>query len=168
MKLSIGCGDRRLPGYTGVDAVQRAAVDIVAPATKIPLPDGVADEVLAIHLLEHLFEWEAPDALAEWYRLLKPGGKLVLEMPDFMKSCRNIAEGIKGKKHDEQMGLWGVFGDPRAKDPFMMHKTGWWFKRLKPFVEGVGFVHVTEYETQFHGAGRGLRDFRLEAEKPKA
>ena len=167
MKLSIGCGDRRLPGYTGVDVIQRAAVDIIAPADKIPLADGVADEVLAIHLVEHLLPWTVPDALGEWFRLLKPGGLLVLEMPDFLKSCRNIAEGLKGKKHPDQMGMWGCFGDPRAKDPWMLHRWGYWFDSLKPLVEAAGFIGVVERDTRFHAAGgNGKRDFRLEACKP--
>ena len=53
MRLNIGCGEKRLPGYTGVDVVARGAADIVAPAQQIPLANNVADEVLAIHLLEH-------------------------------------------------------------------------------------------------------------------
>jgi SAM-dependent methyltransferase len=167
MKLSIGCGNRRLEGYTGVDAVQRDAVDIVAPATKIPLADGVADEVLAVHLIEHLLPWHVPDALAEWFRLLKPGGLLVMEQPDFLKSCRNIAEGIKGRKHPDQLGMWGCYGDPRDKDEFMMHRWGYWFDSLKPLVDAAGFIGAVEKETFYHRPGRGVRDFRLEAFKPK-
>lgn len=165
MKLNIGCGNRRLPGYTGVDAVQREAADIVAPADAIPLPDGCADEVLAVHLVEHVFEWMVPTLLTEWHRLLKPGGLLVLEMPDTMKCARNLVNGVESKKPG-QMHLWGLFGDPTTKDPFMMHRAGWWFARLAPIVKTLGFVDIVERETVFHPAGRGVRDFRLEARKP--
>lgn len=166
MKLNIGCGGRRIPGYTGVDVVPRPAADIVAPADNIPLEDEVADEVMAIHIVEHVYSWEAPNLLSEWFRLLKPGGKLVLEMPDMLKACKNIAEDYKGHKHPDQQGMWAIWGDDRLKDPLMMHKAGWWFDRLKPVVEAVGFVEVTEHRTQWHPVGRERRDFRLEARKP--
>jgi SAM-dependent methyltransferase len=164
MRLNVGCGNRRLPGYTGVDAIQRPAADIVAPAHAIPLPDGCASEVLAVHLVEHVFSWEVPQLLAEWRRLLKPGGVLVLEMPDLMKCARNLVEGRAGRKPD-QLHMWGIFGDDTLRDPFMMHRSGWWFTRLAPVVVAAGFVDVVERETQFHPAGRGIRDFRLEARK---
>lgn len=164
MRLNIGCGHRRLPGYTGIDVVPREAVDIVAKADAIPLPDSCADEVLAVHLLEHFFEWEAPGLLAEWHRLLKPRGALVLEMPDLMKCARNLIEGRVGKRPN-QLHLWGIFGDETLKDPYMMHKTGWWFSRLEPVVKAAGFTEIRERETVFHPAGRGVRDFRLEARK---
>lgn len=164
MRLNIGCGNRRLPGYTGIDAVERPAADIVAPADAIPLQDGCADEVMAIHLVEHVFSWEVPALLAEWRRLLKPGGMLVLEMPDALKCARNLIEGRQGKKLD-QLSMWGLYGDDTLRDPYMMHKAGWWFARLKPVVESAGFTNVVERETVFHPAGRGIRDFRLEARK---
>lgn len=164
MRLNIGCGNRRLPGYTGIDAVERPAADIVAPADSIPLPDGCADEVLAIHLVEHVFSWETPGLLAEWHRLLKPTGALVLEMPDVMKCARNLIEGRAGK-HPDQLHMWGIFGDDTLRDPYMMHKAGWWFDRLAPVVADAGFVDIVERETVFHPTGRGVRDFRLEARK---
>lgn len=164
MKLNIGCGNRRLPGYTGIDAVQRPAADIVAPAHDIPLADGCAEEVLAVHLVEHEFSWRVPALLTEWHRLLAPGGRLVLEMPDVMKCARNLVEGRTGRKPD-QLHMWGIFGDDTLQDPFMMHKSGWWFDRLAPVVRAAGFVEVVERETQFHPSGRGIRDFRLEARK---
>lgn len=164
MKLNIGCGNRRLPGYTGTDAVPRPGADIVAPADKIPLPDGCADEVLAVHVWEHFLLWECDGVAAEWRRLLKPGGLLVLEMPDLIKCCRNILEGRETKKRD-QLGMWGLFGDATLQDVHMLHRWGWTFATLQPFLADRGFVKIVERETVFHPAGRGVRDFRLEARR---
>jgi SAM-dependent methyltransferase len=168
VRLNIGCGHRRIEGYVGVDITQREGVDLVAPAHAVPLPDATAEEVMAIHIVEHLFAWDVPVALAEWFRLLQPGGKLVLEMPDLLKACRNVAEDRKGRKHPDQIGMWAIYGDDRLRDPLMVHRAGWWFERLKPVVESVGFDRVTEHETVFHPVGRTVRDFRLEAYKPAA
>lgn len=173
MKLNVGCGGRDLPGYTGVDAVPRPAAKIVAPATKIPLADGSCDEVMAIHLFEHLVPWEGPVALAEWYRLLQPGGKLVLEMPDLKKFCANILKILDGGvvmagKHPDQAGMWGGWGDPRLKDPYMLHRWAYTFATIKPLLEQAGFTKITEHETVFHPIGRNVRDFRVECYKPKS
>lgn len=165
MRLNIGAGKRRLPGYTGIDMVAREGVDIVAPAHAIPLPDGCADEVLAIHLVEHVYPWQVPDLLAEWHRLLRPAGLLVLEMPDLLKACRNLAEGRRIGKHPDQAHIWAIYGDDTLRDPLQMHKAGWWFERLEPVVQAAGFCEIVERETIFHPAGRGVRDFRLEAWK---
>ena len=164
-RLNVGCGGRRIAGYTGVDVVKRPGADIIAPADKIPLPDGSCDEVMAIHLVEHVHRWEAEGLLREWFRLLKSGGTLVLEMPDLIKCCYNIINNVKGK-HPDQLGLWGIFGDDRLEDPLMMHKTSWTFNTLEPLVRKVGFVDITEHDTRFHAAGHKVRDFRLEARKP--
>jgi predicted SAM-dependent methyltransferase len=167
-KLNVGCGGRRIAGYTGVDAVaERSAAEIIARADAIPLPDGSVEEIMAIHLIEHVHLWEAPNLLREWFRLLMPGGLLVLEMPDLMKCCRNIVEGYSyAGKHPDQAGLWGLFGDPRQADPFMGHKWSYTFKTLRPMVAEAGFTDITERPTQWHPVGRDRRDFRLEARKP--
>lgn len=163
MRLNIGCGNRRLPGYTGVDlSPNSAAADIFAPADDIPLADACADEVMVIHLVEHLYPWDLPHALAEWARLLKSGGKLVIEAPDLIKCCLNLIEGRRGK-HPNQMGLWGIYGDDRAKDPLMMHRYGYTFASLAPLVETAGFHGMVERTTVFHATGREHRDFRMEA-----
>jgi SAM-dependent methyltransferase len=55
--------------------------DIVAEAHRLsPLDDASQDFVIANHLLEHLTD--PIGALAEWYRVLKPGGVLFLALPD--------------------------------------------------------------------------------------
>lgn len=167
VRLSVGCGGRRLPGYTGVDVVPRPAADIVAPADNIPLPDNSVDEIMAIHVVEHVYVWQVPDLLREWHRLLRPGGLLVLEMPDLIKTCRNVLDGrVIGGKHPDQLTMWSLYGDPREKDPYMGHKWCHTFKTLAPTVKEAGFIKIVEKPTIHHPAGRVHRDFRLEAIKP--
>jgi SAM-dependent methyltransferase len=162
-RLNVGCGKRIIPGYVNVDAVARPGVDHVCPAHAIPLPQQCAREVMAIHVVEHVYPWEVPALLSEWARLLTPGGRLILEMPDVLKAARNLAEGLRIGKHPDQAHMWAIYGDDTLRDPLMMHKSGWWFARLKPFVQAAGFIDVTELDTVYHPAGRVVRDFRLEA-----
>lgn len=165
MKLNMGAGNKRLPGYTGVDAVAgRSAVDIVAPAWAIPLASEVADEILAVHLWEHFYRWQCDDVIKEWYRLLKPGARLVLELPDLTKACRNVVEGVKGK-HPDQLSMWALYGDPREGDEFMAHRWGWTPDTLREFLEAHGFNNIVERPTQFHRTGHFNRDMRIEAER---
>lgn len=57
------------------------APDLIAPAENLaPLGDGSQDFVIASHLLEHM--GDPIGALKEWYRVLRPGGHLVLVLPD--------------------------------------------------------------------------------------
>jgi predicted SAM-dependent methyltransferase len=167
MRINVGAGGRRISGWTGVDVVPRPAADIVAPADKIPLEDGSCDEIMAIHLVEHFLPWELPAVLKEWHRLMKPKGRLTLEMPDIVKCCLNLVKErtIPGK-HADQLHYWGIYGDPREKDPYMLHRWGYTFKTLAPIVSAAGFFEIAEYPTQFHPVGKDIRDFRLEARKP--
>lgn len=167
MKLNIGCGGRRIEGYTGIDAVARPAADIVAPAHNIPLPDGCADIIFACHLWEHFYLWECPKVITEWKRLLKPGGKLILELPNLRKCCENLLNGrMVGGKDPNQLSYWGLFGDPRTNDPFMHHKWGWTPQTLTAFLTDHGFTKIHEEPTQYHPAGKEHRDMRIVSRKP--
>ena len=55
--------------------------DVIAPADDLPmLGDGSEDFVLCSHLMEHLAD--PIRALKEWWRVLRPGGLLLLILPD--------------------------------------------------------------------------------------
>ena len=56
-------------------------IDIVCDLTKIPLPDNSVDFILSTQVIEHVPEFNS--ALAEFYRLLKPGGLLFCTAPLF-------------------------------------------------------------------------------------
>lgn len=68
-------------------------VDVVCDARKLDLPSNYADIVFNSECLEH-FPWRAYQAvLAEWARIVKVGGRLRVEVPDFILACRQILEG---------------------------------------------------------------------------
>ena len=164
MKLHVGSGKRRIAGYTNVDADASVMPDIVAKADSIPLGDGCADEILAVHLFEHLYRWQCDAVLKEWRRLLKPGGVLTMELPDLIKCCINLINGATGKTPG-QMDMYGLYGDPTKENPWMCHNWGWSFNTIKPLLEKHGFTEVSESATQWHPIGKDHRDFRVTARK---
>lgn len=164
VRLNLGCGRKVLDGWVNVDiAVSDKAPrepEVLSDLRAIPLHDGCADEAMAIHVIEHFYRWEVPAVLAEWLRLLKPGGLLVLECPDVLKCARNLLAG-----DIDSQSYWGLYGDPAHEDPFMCHRWGWTPATLRAELAAAGFRDIRETVPQWHKAGRTRRDMRLEARK---
>lgn len=173
IRLNYGCGRRVLSGWTNVDAV----INPRAPRTpevlhalefnpdgsiiqQTPLPDGYADELMAAHVIEHFYEWCAPFVLLEWKRLLKSGGKLILELPNIEAAARNLLAGMS-----PQMSMFAFYGDGSHKDPYMVHRMGYTPSSLTQLVINAGFQQVKIMPPQTHGP-RPNRDMRVEAIKP--
>ena len=168
MKLHLGCGKKHWPGYINIDgAPANGKQPDVLHDFRYPLPydANVVSEIQAIHLFEHFYPHEAAGILSDWRRVLKPGGRLVLEMPDIYKSAKNLIREIDaGKTPSDTWSMWPIFGANPKGQHYDDHKTGWTFKTLKPLLETIGFQHVIEKPTQHHGK-RQERDFRVEAVK---
>ena len=87
--LDIGCGNKpyekmfaeKIKEYVGCDVVQSSdnRVDVVCPATAIPLKDGSFNTVLCTQVIEHVADHGA--LLREAFRLLQSGGNLILSGP---------------------------------------------------------------------------------------
>jgi predicted SAM-dependent methyltransferase len=163
MKINVGCGKMILDGWVNCD-VQRnpkapRAPELLCDARSIPLADGCADTVMALHLIEHFYYWEVPAVLAEWRRLLGEGGQLILELPDIEKCARNLL-----KESTDQMSMWGFYGDPGHKDPFMCHRWGYTPKTLTKVLEANGFDRI-KFTAPLHHGRRDQRDMRVMARK---
>jgi len=80
-------------------------VDVISDARKIKLPSECADIVYTSECLEH-FPWkEYKDVLAEWCRLVKPGGMIRVEVPDFLMACQQILswDSLEGDRAMQQI-----------------------------------------------------------------
>ena len=155
MRLNLGSGCRNVVGYTNVDLDPRA--DVNSDIRTLPFDDDSADEVMAIHVIEHFYRWEVLDVLKEWRRVLKPGGLLVLECPDLGKLVNNLVRG-----DTEQMTLWGLYGDPSYQSVIMTHNWAYTFNMLRSVVEEAGFTGAVQKPPRWHYP---QRDMRLEASK---
>lgn len=169
MKLHLGCGKRYISGWINVDAVRvngHQSPDLITDRLdQLPYPDGSISEIMAIHLFEHIYPKDADRMLREWFRLLAPGGKLILEMPDVYKSAKNLVKEIdSGIAPSNKWSMWPIYGDNPNGTEYDCHKWGWTYKTLAPLLFSAGFENVIEKDPQFHGM-KVNRDFRIEGRK---
>jgi SAM-dependent methyltransferase len=89
----VGSGFSPRAGYLHVDANPALPdLDLVS-RDGLPLPAGWADEVLAVHMLEHVPAGRLQDVLRGWHRVLRPGGRLVVHTPNGTALARAYLEG---------------------------------------------------------------------------
>jgi predicted SAM-dependent methyltransferase len=84
-RINVGCGFDRRAGYINVDLHAMHSPDVIADVRDLRIfATAGYDEVLAQDVLEHLPRADAQPALMEWARILAPGGKLVLRLPNLL------------------------------------------------------------------------------------
>lgn len=87
--LDAGCGEgvlvERYAGRLAIVGVDNAySSDRVRPGslTALPFPDDSFDRALCLDVLEHLSYADQPVALSELSRVLRPGGELLVSVPN--------------------------------------------------------------------------------------
>jgi SAM-dependent methyltransferase len=171
VRLNLGCGDKILPGFVNVDVVEARAgqrPDVICDLHQLhPFADDSADEVMAIHVVEHFWRWEVEEVLREWLRVLKPGGRMVLECPNLLSAARELLADPEQRARADQAGqrsMWVFYGDPGWKDPLMIHRWGYTPASLAELMRQVGLVNVRQEPAQYKL--REPRDMRLVGDKP--
>jgi SAM-dependent methyltransferase len=171
VKLNLGCGDKILAGYVNVDvAASRGgkSPDVLCDLRDLDVfPSNHADEILSVHVIEHFWRWEVEDVLREWLRVLKPGGELVLECPNLQAACEAFLADPEGRSVEGGEGrttMWVFYGDPKWKDPLMVHRWGYTPASLGRVMASVGFVDVRQAPAQYKM--REPRDMRMVGRKP--
>jgi predicted SAM-dependent methyltransferase len=81
--LDVGCGSNCQAGFVGMDRRVLKGVQIVHDCEEIPWP--LADEscgvVVMSHLIEHIKPWLTIAVIDECWRVLEPGGALMIATP---------------------------------------------------------------------------------------
>lgn len=94
IKLNLGSRNRAIPGFTGMDCDAHEGVDIVGDISDLSrFKDGEVEEIYASHCLEHFEYHKTLAVLKEWARVLEPGGKLYVAVPDFAR-CVELYESM--------------------------------------------------------------------------
>lgn len=172
MRINYCCGRQVLDGFYNVDAVisehaprppelifelRFADCELVE---QTPLPDGCAEELQAMHVIEHFARYDVDAVVREWKRLLSSGGKLILELPNIEAAARNLLAGMQDK-----MTMFPLYGDASWKSPYMLHKYGYTPKTISALLAFHGFAQIQILPPQTH-MRRVNRDMRVEAIKP--
>ncbi|HBA61112.1 MAG TPA: hypothetical protein DCZ92_09895 [Elusimicrobia bacterium] len=153
MKLNIGCGYNRLEGWTNIDINPDSAADRVMPAHSLDFPDGSVSEIKALQLIEHLGFFKAKYFLAECWRVLEPGGGLLLETPDIEKTFSLFLDGDHAVK---EAALGWVYG---SETPGMNHLYCFPAGLLSALLEEAGF-EITGKEEFFYQPSRPALRFK--------
>jgi ubiquinone/menaquinone biosynthesis C-methylase UbiE len=160
--LHVGCGPKRkekttrgfnTPNWAEIrlDIDPSAAPDITGTMTDM---SGVAsasvDAVFSSHNIEHLYPHEVPIALAEFRRVLKADGFLVITCPDLKSVCALIAEDkLTEAAYTSPAGpiapldiLYGHRPAMAQGNLYMAHRCGFTEKVLSGTLRSAGFAAV--------------------------
>lgn len=158
IKLNLACGDLIFPGYINVDLYSEKA-DVKADVKQLPFPDDYADEILAMHIIEHFDFHEGFVVLQEWKRVLKPNGKLVIECPDLLALCKLFIEADEPTRVSMYPQFFG-----RPWVPGHAHKFLYSPSQLTWTLEQSGFRNITQESTTYY-VDIANRCMRFSAEK---
>lgn len=136
LTLNVGCGDLHIEGAVNID-LRADVADILADVRALPYADAVADRVIALDLLEHFPADHTAALLAEWARVLRTGGELVVKVPNLSRIAAFLINGQSNPRHLIRNIYGGHrWGNDGAWDT---HHTGWTPDLLAEELDSAGF-----------------------------
>lgn len=153
MRLHLGCGGIRIPGYINVDLILSAAVDEMWDIGALPVDDESIEIIYAASVLEHFSRKQWRDILRHWYAKLEPGGTLRISVPDLDK----ITQWYRDHRDvEELLGL--LIGG--QKDKLDWHGMIFDYATLVNALSEIGFVNITRYDWRIVEPGNlGIDDY---------
>lgn len=160
--LHTGCGSARKNRTTAafntpewnevrLDIDKGVLPDIVASMTDMSvIPTATFDALYSSHNIEHLFPHDVPVALAEFRRVLKPGGFAVITCPDLQSVCALVAQNkLTEPAYNSPSGpitpldiLYGHRASIAKGQHYMAHRCGFTKDVLTGTLKAAGFAGV--------------------------
>jgi predicted SAM-dependent methyltransferase len=177
-KVEIGGGPHAQRGFLHVDIDPGAHhLEWVAPAWKLPLQSGFASEIVAIHALEHVEPARLVETLAEWHRVLGPGGRVEVHVPNGPALMDAFVNRPVPEKWPVMGSILGMYCSHEVRDPKGLttrsdHQLIFDAALLRWALESAGFAEVRDLtgtvEDRHTAAWRSLvPDYSLIAEARK-
>ena len=156
IRLNIGAGDTVIDGFTAIDR------KLGTEAYPLNYPDNSVEEIRCSHMLEHLSFREAQDAFKEWNRVLKPGGRLRISVPDVRK--------VLGSIDKDEAWRFHLMGGQNNQDDF--HKSAYDDELLRAHFDKFGFHNVQAWQSPntdsaAHPCSLNLEGFKAQPQDAK-
>jgi predicted SAM-dependent methyltransferase len=144
-RLHIG-GQTKSEGWEILDANPAPHVDHVCNANNLSqFDDNTFFEIYASHVVEHLdYIGELQDTLMEWKRVLVPGGRLFISVPDIDVLSGMILDKKNLSFDDRFMVMRMIFGG--HIDKYDYHVTGLNAEFLEAFLNGAGYINIKKVQ----------------------
>jgi len=143
-RLHIG-GVEQKDGWEILNTIKGEFVDHVRQADDLTVfEENSFIEIYASHVLEHMdFTGEIQNALKEWFRVLTPGGKIYISIPDLDVLARLFLN--KDLSLDDRFYVVKmIFGGHIDQHDY--HKVGLDEELLTNFVSNAGFTNITRVD----------------------
>jgi predicted SAM-dependent methyltransferase len=178
IKLNLGCGGRPLKEWINVDffdyekndsSRSGAQYDIKMDITSLDVADESVDEMLLVHVVEHFTRWRTLSMFRHYFDKLRPGGKVIVEMPDLDQCIKIYLSGQIAPHMNTPIGLQNMgrtqfYGNQWDELDYETHRYVWTIEEFFSQLKALGYSIVSAtHDAIFHMKGR---DMLVVAEKP--
>ncbi|MHB8057202.1 MAG: FkbM family methyltransferase [Desulfuromonadaceae bacterium] len=134
------------PGWESLNSQPLADIDHVCDAGDLTrFADGTFAELYASHVFEHFdYRDEFAAVLAEWFRVLAPGGRLFVSVPDMDTICRMYCDRVRFDSNDRYMLMRMILGG--HSDQYDYHHAAYNEELLVHYLSVAGFSKITRQE----------------------
>ncbi len=141
--LHLGAGSQKIHGLINCDLFDEKADRKVDARNLEGFADGSIDYIESHHMIEHLSFVEAAGAVAEWSRVLKPGGYLVLTCPDLGRVASRWGKlawwhRLRACNYERDYVLKMLYGSQEHQG--MFHKSGYDRAHLSELLANHGLI----------------------------
>jgi SAM-dependent methyltransferase len=121
-QINLGSGQRKFSSpWINVDVQAKWTPDIISDGVSMPMfADNSAKTIVMHHVLEHFGCNEADHVIRECYRILAPGGSLIVTVPDIP----NLMKGFFQDRINLQVLMTNLYGAYMG-DEADRHKWGY-------------------------------------------
>jgi len=169
--LDLGAAETAGGSFVSIDFFGKKGVYGADLRYPLPIDDACISGIFSEHTIEHLSFDEAARLLAECLRVLKPGGRIRIIVPDVSIFARNYVAGNTQWFEDWEREMLGPRGKrlftPMQAISFVTqehgHRSAWDFESLQSLLAQVGFADVQRADFGVGAEPRLIRDRNLKS-----
>lgn len=139
MKIEFGCGETPTKeNFKTCDIRDLPGIDFVCSAWEIDklVGENTVDEIFSRHFFEHLTFKQGEYLLTVWHKILKPGGRIEMMIPNMRAHVQQWIDG-------DSRAARNIYGHQRGDfdDVWDVHKSGYDVDSLQKLIHKHNFVN---------------------------